>query len=220
MTDKRFDELQNVDQVEEGYEEEDETEFDDAEYTPAFIQKVLDDPELLPHQIREDFVWVFEEFEYSHLGRAKTTYEYILVNEAAKLVLGLQHLDRLENAILTTVRRPALESLMRKTHEAAPMKGAEAAIRGSAVLRATQYFTDPAFKVKSDREFEAAGYGPDALESEAYLRSLSSLTVIHRQKAADRKALFSILRELEARFTSRHPEKKITVKKTKTRSSK
>ena len=48
---KPSDDLHEVDQVEEEFEEE----FDETDYVPAFIQKVLDDPELLPREIRERF---------------------------------------------------------------------------------------------------------------------------------------------------------------------
>jgi hypothetical protein len=87
-------------------------------------------------------------------------------------------------------------------------------------LSATKYFADPAFKAKADKAFEEAGYPPDALEGEAYARALPSLSVIHRQKAVNRKALFSILKELESRYASRHPEKRMDVKKPTAKSSK
>ena len=51
---------------------------------------------------------VFESFEFSHLGRAKTTFEYIMVSEAAKLTLSLQHLDRVERAIVINQQRSAV----------------------------------------------------------------------------------------------------------------
>jgi hypothetical protein len=44
--------------------------------------------------------------------------------------------------------------------------------------------------------------------------------VIDRQKAANRKALFTILKDLETRYASRHPEKKMIVKKPTAKSSK
>jgi hypothetical protein len=83
MTDNASDDLREVKPVEGENEAEDEN-----DYTPRFIRKVLDHPQLLPREIRADFVGVFEDFEFSHLGRAKTTFEYVLVNEAAKLVLN------------------------------------------------------------------------------------------------------------------------------------
>jgi hypothetical protein len=197
MTDKASDELEEINLAEEENEEEDEN-----DYIPRFIRKVLDNPQLLPREIRTDFLGVFEDFEFTHLGRAKTTLEYILVNEATKLTLSLQHLDRIEKAIIANQQRPAVESLFRKAHN----------LKISAGLTADKYFADPVFRARSDEEFEAAGYAPDALEGEAYLRALPSLAVFHRQKAADRKALFGILKELESRYASRHREKKMVVR--------
>jgi hypothetical protein len=205
MTDRTSDELKEVEPAELDNEEEDE-----IDYIPPFIKKVLDNPDLLPREIRADFVSVFEHFEFTDRGRAKTTVEYVMVNEATKLVLGLQNLDRIENAILTNQQRSAIEALFRKTHN----------LGISAGLTAEQYLADPAFKAKSNKEFEAAGFGPDAVAGETYLRALSSLTVIHRQKAANRKALFSILKELEARSAGRRPEEKMVVKKPSARSRK
>jgi hypothetical protein len=59
-----------------------------------------------------------------------------------------------------------------------------------------------------------------ALEGEAYLRALQSLAVIHRQKAVNRKTLFNILKDLEGRYASRHPEKSMAFEKPTSRSSK
>ena len=146
--------------------------------------------------------------------------EYILVNEATKLTLSLEHLDRVEGAILINHQRPAVQSLFRKIHEGAALKNAEAAIHADAVLKATKYFDDPVFKAKADQAFEAAGYAPNALDGEAYLLAQRSLAVIHRQKAANRKSLFGILKDLEARYASRHPEKSMVVEKPAAKSSK
>jgi hypothetical protein len=71
-------------------------------------------------------------------------------------------LDRFESAILVNHERAAVESLFRKTHEYAYASDATRFIDKNGRLRAEQYFVDPAFKAKSDREFEAAGFGPNA----------------------------------------------------------
>lgn len=216
MTNKASNELPQISEAvtnsEEGY--------DDVDYAPGFIKKYLDNPELLPRYISEDFLSVFEDFESTHCGRAKTTFEYILVSEATKIVLSLHHLDRLRGVTLVNQQRPAVESLFRKTHEGAALKNADGAIHAEAILNATRYFADPAFKAMADKKFEAAGYAPDALEGEAYLRAQSSLVMIQREQASNRKALFSILKDLELRYASRHPEESMVVEKTASKSSK
>lgn len=188
-------------------------EFDDNNYAPGFVEQLLRNPNSLPRNFREDFVRIFESFEWTHHGRAKTAIEYMLVTEATKLVLTLTHLDQMEDAILLHQQRPAVESLFCKTHEGAAMQNVEAGIRSAAVLRANEYFADPAFRLMADKSFEAAGYAPNALEAEAYLRAQPSLAIIHRQKAITRKALFNILKDLETRYSSRHPEKEMVVRK-------
>jgi hypothetical protein len=212
------DNLKNSDAIA-ATETQNEEEVDDNDYEPHFIVKLLRNPDLLPREYREDFNYVFEDFEFTHDGRAKTAVEYVLVNEATKLTLSIAHLDRMESAILINQERPGVESLFAKTHEAAAMQGAEAGIRSAAIISAQKYFADPVFRVQADRAFEAAGYAPAAMEGEAYLRALPALGVIHRQKAANRKALFNILRDLETRYSSRHPEEKMLVDKPATRAS-
>jgi hypothetical protein len=104
--------------------------------------------------------------------------------------------------------------LFRRTQE-----GAEDSVARNSVGSARKYFADHAFKASADKAFEAAGYSSDALEGEAYLRALPSLGILHRQKAANRKALFSILKELETRYSSRHREKEMVVKKPASRTA-
>jgi hypothetical protein len=48
-----------------------------------------------------------------------------------KLALSLNHLDRVETAILANHQRPAVESLFRRTHEGAAMRNAEAGIHSA-----------------------------------------------------------------------------------------
>ncbi len=200
--------------------QEAEKELDDYDYTPPFIDKLLKNLALLPPEYREDFESVFERFEFTHLGRAKTELEYILVNEATKLVLNIERYERVKGAIFLNEQRPAVESLFRKTHEGAAMQNAGAGLRAAAHLDGQKYFSDPAFRTKADAAFEAAGYAPGALEGETFLRALPSLSVIERQIASAQKRLIGILKELEARYSSRDEEKKMTVAKGKSRAAK
>ena len=65
MTDETFDQLQEVAPAEVDSEEE----FDDRDYTPPFIQKLLLNPQLLPREYRENFANVFEGFELHPSGQ-------------------------------------------------------------------------------------------------------------------------------------------------------
>jgi hypothetical protein len=104
---------------------------EDHNYVPSFIAKLLDNPQLLPSYYREDFEFIFEKFEFSHLGEAKTTLEYIEVYQATMLTLDIERYEHMKDAILLNQRRPAVEALFRKTHEGAAMAGAEQAVRSS-----------------------------------------------------------------------------------------
>lgn len=182
-----------VDLVEEEHVEEDET-----DHVPDFINKILENPVLLPGENEDDFIDVFKGLEFNDLGRAKTHYEYMLIAEATKLWMDLQRLDCMEKAIVMNERRPAAEAFLRK------------AVGISASRAADKYFVDASYKEQTDEEFESAGYAPEAIEAEAYRRAMPSLGVIHRQKSADRKALMSFLKELASRLSSRDPNKKLS----------
>ena len=56
-------------------ETEDEEGFDDTDYTPRFINRLLENPPLLPNESRDEFWQVFEDFESTDLGHAKTVTE-------------------------------------------------------------------------------------------------------------------------------------------------
>ena len=200
--------------------QEEAEDLDNNDYGPTFIEKLLKNPDLLPPEYREDFESVFQEFEYTHLGRAKTALEYILVSEATKLVLNIEWYERMKGSIVLNERRPAVESLLRKTHEGAAMQNAGAGLHALAHLDGKKYFSNPDFKAKADAKFEAAGYAPDAREGETFLRALPNLASIEKQIASAQKRLIGIVKELEARYSSRDPEKKMTVAQGKPRAAK
>jgi hypothetical protein len=193
---------------------------EDHNYVPSFIAKLLDNPQLLPSYYREDFEFIFEKFEFSHLGEAKTTLEYIEVYQATMLTLDIERYEHMKDAILLNQRRPAVEALFRKTHEGAAMAGAEQAVRIDAGQRAARYFADPAYKALADKSFEAAGYAPAALEGEAFLSALPTLALIERQIAQAQKRLIALLKDLELRFSARNAEKTMIVAKTVSRAPK
>jgi hypothetical protein len=153
---------------------------------------MLENFELLPHEAREDFVGIYESLE---LQEPMKTHEYILAAEATKLIWNIRRLERFELAILDNQRPAAAEAMFRKT----------LGVKGS--ISVSQYFVSPEFKEKSDKDFEEAGYAPDAVEAEAYLRAMSPLATIHRQKAVDRKALVGLLKELKLQIASRNRNK-------------
>ena len=195
---------------------ENEEGLDDADYTPNFIDKLLRNPALLPLEYREDFETVFSHFEHNHLGRAKTALEFILVSEATKLVLNLERYDRMKSAIFLNQQRSAVEMLLRKTHEGAAMQDVGPMLHAVAHLEAQQYFNNSAYKAQANSTFQGAGYAPDAVEGETFLRALPAHALIEKLIASAQKRLFGILKDLEARYANRDPEEKPAGAKRKT----
>ena len=80
--------------------EDPEAGFDDADYTPNSIKRLLDNPPLLSGEDPVEFGLLFEEFESTDLGRAKTATEYVLVYSATMLTY-----QRMKVALLLNQQR-------------------------------------------------------------------------------------------------------------------
>src|SRR5262249_24450948 len=78
----------------EAKEVEDE-DFDENDYSPNFIKRLIDDPPVLPHESKDEFVQVFESYEFRPNGRPKTDLEYMLVYEATTVTFELLQLERI-----------------------------------------------------------------------------------------------------------------------------
>jgi hypothetical protein len=191
-------------------ETENEEELDDGDYRPSFIRRLMDNPPLLPSESRDEFWQVCEAFEYSHTGRAKTVVEHVMVYSAAVLTWEVMRYHRMKIAIMRNQQRPALESLFRKTHDGAAMEGVTSGLRISANLSAKEWFADSASRAISAKGFEAAGYGPDAVEGEAFQQSLGSLATIENLIVSAQKRLMVFMKDLESRYGSRAAEMRIT----------
>ena len=161
-----------------------EGEFD--EYVPLFVRAWLKKPPLMPNEQRADFISIFRSHEITHAGRAVTDADYRKVWQATVLTMELLRLDRLKVAIMRIQERPAVETMLQKTHDGAALQGAEAAagLKVACHLDAKKYYTDTNFQEKSARNFQAAGFGPDAVEAETFLRCLPSLAVIEKMGGA------------------------------------
>jgi hypothetical protein len=196
-------------EIAEAEHEVSEVELDDDDYMPYFIKCVLENPPVLPNEKPGEFVLLFEQFEYSHLGRAKTVAEYTIVFNATTLTWELMRYHRMKVAILLNHQRGAVESLFRKTHEGASMAGAESGLRAMASVNADQWFGDAAYRARAAKLFEAAGYASNAVEAEAFQRSLPTLATIDRLIASAQKRLTSFLKDLERRYGSRASEMRL-----------
>jgi hypothetical protein len=188
---------------------EEEEGVDDNDYIPDFIQKLIDNPPLLPGESEVHFLQMFESFEFASNGRPKTDAEYILVYQATMVTWDLMRLERMKVKILTYQGRFAAENIYRKTSDNLGTEGEAKEAATPARKWAQHYFADPEFRKAYAAKLEAAGYGAGAIEAEAFLRSLHSLGQIERLVAALEKRLLNILKKLDACYASRDPEMKI-----------
>ena len=101
--------------------------FEDKSYPLDVLTRLLDTPQLLPHENPKEFHQLFNSFEV--YGKAQTARDYMAVYQATVLTWDILRYYEMRIAVLSSHQRPALESLLRKTNAAAAMKGAEPMMR-------------------------------------------------------------------------------------------
>lgn len=180
-----------------------ESQKDTVERLPLFVRTWLKNPPLLPGESRSDLVEIFGSYELTHAGKAKTNAEYWMVCRATTLTLEIMRYERMKVAIMRLKERPAVESMLRKTHPGAAMADAAAGVQAMCHLDADKYYADPKQKEKSSKDFESAGFGPHAVEGEAFILSLPSLATLESMIASKEKRLRNISIDLEARYLTR-----------------
>jgi hypothetical protein len=83
----------------------------------------------------------------------QTTSDYMAVYQASVLTWDILRYQDMKVGVLRSHQRSALVSLLRKAHEGAAIKGAEAAVMVDADQKATRWFADPASRpamIKTD----------------------------------------------------------------------
>ena len=169
--------------------------FEDKSYPLDVLTRLLDTPQLLPHENPKEFHQLFNSFEV--YGKAQTARDYMAVYQATVLTWDILRYYEMRIAVLSSHQRPALESLLRKTNAVAAMKGAEPMMRVEADQKATKWFADPASRPAMMKTFELAGYPPNAVQAEAFMRALPSLAQIDRLIVSAQKRLDVFLKDLE-----------------------
>ncbi len=187
-------------------EEFDDEEFDDKDYTPTAITDLLEAPPLLPHESEDQFVALFESFEQA--ANPKTVQEYWLVWYITNLTWEVMRYSRMKIAVMLNHQRGAVESLFRKTHDTAALKNAGDFRAIEADANAKKFFADPAYRESASQKFVAAGFSPDGVEAEAFVRSLTALATIERLIVSAQKRLTQFLKELEKRCDDRQTEER------------
>jgi hypothetical protein len=127
--------------------------------------------------------------------------EYFL---AAQICTKMQNVSRYEAMALELMqsqRRPALEDLFMKTED--PTGLDPSVSKSMAFKNAHSWFSNSEYRASADKSFEVAGYRPNAIEVEAFRRSLPSLALLERLIASAQKSILTLMKELEKRCRDR-----------------
>jgi uncharacterized protein YdiU (UPF0061 family) len=172
---------------------------------PLFVRRKLENPPLLPGESKREFNTLFREIEISAEGGEKTAADYELDYQAAVLMWNIQRIDRMIAVLIEHKRLPAVVALVRRTS-----KYAEAEPRSPAGFAAYEtaldYFTSEDSKKTYQQLFASKGYGPEAVEVEAFELALPLVTTLNQQQSAARRQLLAFLKEIERRNAKRAKE--------------
>ena len=168
---------------------------EDKTYPLEILKRLLDSPQLLPHESKKEFFQLFRSLEA--YGKPQTTVGYMAVHQATVLTWDILRYQEMKVGVLRIHQKSALVSLLSKIHEGAAIKGAEAAILIDANRMAMAWFADPTARPGIIKRIENAGYPANAAEIVAFQNALSELATIDRLIVSAQKRLDRFLRELE-----------------------
>jgi len=172
---------------------------------PFFIRKQLENLPILPGENARDFKTLFYQVEYSAEGGQKTAADFFIDFQATVLTWNLQRTERMITAVIRHHRLEAVAALIRRTSTLGGMEPGSLAYR-AAHGDALDYFTSEDAKKKYQELFAKAGFGPDAIEVEAFEQALPQITILNRQQAAARRDLLAFLKEIDRRNARRGRE--------------
>ena len=175
---------------------------DPPNFIPRFIQKQLDNPPLLAGESLVEFKSLFRQLEWSDKEGPKTVAEYVIIYQATILIWNLRRLERMRVAIIRHQRPAAVAAMLRRTGEYGCAEPGSPFFY-QANLEAQAYFGSEDVKKQAEGKFLAGGYGPDAIDVEAFQLALQTTAVIDRQVAAAEKQLTAFLKELDRRHMNR-----------------
>ena len=190
-------------------EEEEEGEYDDTDYTPDFINDLLQNPPIVAGDSVDAFGRLFESYEFNFMSphRPKTDHEYMLVARATNISWELMRYDRMKALILQHYQHAAADRLHRRCNSSGSGQKSGSKTGSERPMR---YFTDPAYRQQFIAKLEEAGLSPVVVDTEAYLRSLMPLSTIERLITSSENRLARILRQLEAAYLRRNPMQPMT----------
>jgi hypothetical protein len=163
---------------------------------PLILKRLLDTPQLLPHESSKEFLQLFASFE--DYGKPQNPRSYLAAYQATVLTWEVLRYQHMKIGVLRSHERAALESLLRKIQVRTASKGiGEAVAKSEARDLAAPWFKDPASRLAIMKTIEAAGYPPNAIEVEAFQLALPALAPIERLIVSAQKRLDQFLDELE-----------------------
>ena len=175
---------------------------------PDVIQRLLDMPPILPTEYIDDFLDIFESFDDAI--SPQNVLDYLLLFDITVLTFEVIRYRRLRIAILKHTELIVVEGFFRRTHDAAALAGVSKVVAIEASQKARKYRSDPAYRKTADKSFEAAGFGHDTVEAEAFSRALSEISTIERLIVSAQRRLNAFLKEL----TERHDQRVATMRDT------
>jgi hypothetical protein len=159
---------------------------------PHFIVNLLKDAHLyiLPGESFEDFRNLYYSLETEFV--AKNLQEYSLILDYAMLVWETLRYRRMKVGIERNNRHAAVETMFRRLCNGKVPKDA-----------GNDFFSDPVFQAQTRKDFEAAGFSSDAVEVEAFQRSVSSIAAVEKLIAGAQKRIATFTNDLEKRYAAR-----------------
>jgi len=168
-------------------------------YRLDILERLLDSPQLLPHESAEEFNQLFDSFE--DYGKPQSVRDYLAVHQATVLTWDILRYQNMKVGVLRSHQRPALESLLREIQvDPASKKGlglSEVFAQSKARQLAAPWFKDPASRPAMMKTIKDAGYPPNALDVGAFQLALPALATIERLIVSAQKRLNVFLEELE-----------------------
>jgi hypothetical protein len=175
------------------------------DFKPGFVRKQLEEAALLPGESREELLALYHEFECSDDSAPATAAEHMMLLQVVMLVINIQRLERNRRNIILHHRPAAVAALLRRTSEYGYVDAGSVA-EGIERKQIIEYFTSEGLKNKLEKQFNAAGYGPDAVDVEAYNQASAACAKIDQQIANARRQLMAFLKELDRRYARRAAE--------------
>ena len=166
-------------------------------YPLDILKRLLDSPQLLPHENSKEFLQLFDSLE--EYGKPQSSRDYLAVYQSTVLTWDVLRYQNMKIGVLRSHQRPALESLLREIQVGpASKKGiSETVAQSKARELAAPWFKDPASRPAMMKALEEAGYPSNALEVEAFQLALPALATIERLIVSAQKRLNLFLEDLE-----------------------